>query len=89
MIYEVTWYNVQVASLNTSLPFPMLEQETLVEMRMSDREEQLWQPVTPHADCTSNIVAQSCVIRGISKDRVKRFVHLIQVLLGSKSCKGR
>ncbi|KAK7116070.1 protein misato homolog 1-like [Littorina saxatilis] len=62
----------KVASLNTSLPFPMMEHETFVDALMSKGEEHLLQPLTPQTYCQADPSVQSCVVRGIPPDRVKR-----------------
>ncbi|KAL8570766.1 hypothetical protein ACOMHN_006916 [Nucella lapillus] len=62
----------KVASLHTSLPFPMLEQETFVDTLMSEREEHIWHSLTPGVSPQSSPTSQSCVVRGIPSDRIKR-----------------
>ncbi|XP_076465690.1 protein misato homolog 1-like [Babylonia areolata] len=68
----LTYLGRKVTSLNTSVPFPMLEEETLVDTLMSEREKHLWHSLTPHVSYQSSPMAQSCVIRGIPTNKIKR-----------------
>lgn len=62
----------KVAALKSSFPFPLMEQENFADTLMSKGEGKLWQSLTPHADCYSPVASQSCVVRGIPSDKIKR-----------------
>ena len=64
---------MQVALLNTSLPVPLLEQGTFADSLISKGQwEHLWCPLTPHTTCQSDPITQSCVVRGVPANKIKR-----------------
>ncbi|KAL3866642.1 hypothetical protein ACJMK2_043926 [Sinanodonta woodiana] len=74
----------KMASLYTSLPFPLSAEDSFVDSLMTDTFP--WLPVTPHLKNQACPSMQSVVVRGISQDRVIRPNQLSQLPAALWNC---
>ncbi|OWF43159.1 protein misato homolog 1-like [Mizuhopecten yessoensis] len=65
----------KMASVSTSFPYPIHEDQFLVDSLMSIGNDLPWVSLTPHVKNTVNPFLQSTVVRGISNNIAKRSVQ--------------